>query len=137
MILYHGTNRANANSMCGPLVSIDVTRGGGELGRGFYMGGSLALTKSWAVARHGLAQASGLKAVIDDVLYFQLHILTLNHSAVINTWQQLRYNNTERTHLFNIDVVYGPLATYPHETQHKFESSRARVLLNNSQWSVI
>ena len=34
MILYHGTKDVYAQGMVGPPISVDVTKGGGELGRG-------------------------------------------------------------------------------------------------------
>lgn len=116
---------------------MDVTQGGGELGRGFYMGESLALAISWAKGKHGL-QSCVVEADIDDSEYVKLNIKTLNHAAVLNTWAQLRYNGTERSYLFNVDVVYGPLATYPHTAQHKFESARAQNVLNqHSLWRIL
>jgi hypothetical protein len=138
MILYHGTSTNNMRSLIqGRRGKIDVRRGGVELGQGFYMGDSLALTKSWAVGRYGSSQACTLKGSIPDARYYGLRILTLSHSAVLNTWQQLRYNGTERNFLFNVDVVYGSLATYAHASQHKFESRQAQGVLNNSRWNVV
>ena len=43
MILYHGTNTVAAQRIAGPPAAVNVTVGGGELGRGFYMGESIAL----------------------------------------------------------------------------------------------
>lgn len=122
MRLYHGTDRNAAQNIVGPPPNVDVTLGGGELGQGFYMGDSLALAISWAKGRYA-SQGCVVEADIDELVYAQLIVKTLNHAAVLNTWTQLRYNGTESTFRFGVDVVYGPLATYPHVAQHKFESS--------------
>ena len=133
MRLYHGTDTTSAQNIVGPPSNIDVTVGCGELGRGFYMAHSVAIAISWAVGRHGMGHTRVIAADIDEGAYSRLSIRVLNHSAVLNTWQQLRYNNLECRWLFGVDVVYGPLATISHEVQHKFESSIAQGLLNSQQ----
>jgi hypothetical protein len=101
------------------------------------MGESVALAISWAKGRHG-SQGCVVEARIDNSEYAKLNIKTLNHAAVLTTWVQLRYTGTERTYVFHVDVVYGPLATYPHVAQHKFESRNAQDVLNrHSIWRVL
>lgn len=137
MLVYHGTYRKAAHTIVGPPANVDVTIGGGELGRGFYVGESLALAAAWAKARWQAQNPSIVKLDVNDVYYAQLSILVLNWNRVVNTWTQLQYSGTENSHLFYRDVVYGPLVTYPHAAQHKFESFRAQTILNNSSLQVI
>ena len=125
-----------SQQIVGPPASIDVTIGGGELGRGFYMGDSIALSAAWARGRYGGSSAV-IRAEIEDVAYAQLNIKVLSLVQVQTTWRQLRPDRTTRTYLFGVDVAYGPLATYHNASQHKFESQRAASLLTQSSWDVL
>ena len=47
MNLYHGTTEECADELAGRPELVSVEKGGGELGRGFYMGDHIALAASW------------------------------------------------------------------------------------------
>ena len=115
---------------------VDVTIGGGELGRGFYMGDSIALAATWAVGKFAMTY-SVLRVDIDDADYARLNIESLNLARVRTTWRQLQRNGTTHTHIFGVDVVYGPLSTLPHASQHKFESANSAITLNRSVWAIL
>jgi hypothetical protein len=93
-VLYHGTSRPFATAMAGTPASgtIEVTRGRGEFGRGFY-----TQTSSGNAARRGQTLHGNNSAVlvlaIDDAAYHALNFkrLTLNMAQVLNG--QLRAAN--------------------------------------------
>ena len=130
MNLFHGTDRNGADTLQGPPTNVDVTRGGGELGQGFYLGDNLTLAISWAKGRY--RNPGVLDFEINNQQYAQLSFKRLTHQNVLRTWQQLRRMGVHRTYTFGDDVVYGPLATIPYAAQYKFETPAAQTVLNNS-----
>lgn len=130
MKVYHGTNKSARNSIVGPPQSVDVSKGGGEMGAGFYVGENMSMAIAWAKGRW--KKASVLEFDVSNKLYAQLNLKQMNHKQVLNDWHQLKRANQHRTHNYGVDVVFGPLATNPFAVQYKFESIAAESLLNNS-----
>jgi hypothetical protein len=132
-VLYHGTSRVFATSLAGAPAAgtIDITRGGGEFGRGFYTQDS-----SGNAARRGQYVYGNASAVlvltIDDPSYHALQFrrLTLNAAQMLNA--QLRGGNAHHSHTTNDDVIVGPLVHQPRIEQQKFQSLNAQNLLNGT-----
>lgn len=135
MFLYHGTSLATANGLATNPSLLDVTKGGGELGQGFYTTEHVAMAIAWARGRN--RQGAVLEIAVDVSAYAILSVLTLNWVQVHSTWNQLKRLRQTRTYLFGYDDVYGPLATYAHATQHKFESAAAEAVLKMCSWRVV
>jgi hypothetical protein len=132
MVTYHGTDRASANNIVGFPSNIDVTRGGGELGRGFYLGENIALAASLSRGKFG-ANGVVIKFDIDDSAYVSLNTKVLNHRQyVYRLWQSLITRAKASSYLFNVDVVCAPFATIDFSYQYKFESQTAQNILNNN-----
>jgi hypothetical protein len=132
MITYHGTDRNSANNIVGPPSNIDVTRGGGELGRGFYLGENIALAASLSKGKFG-NNGVVIKFDIDDSAYVQLNTRVLNRGQyVFRLWQSLLRRRIAFGYLFNVDVVCAPFATIDFSYQYKFESTAAQGTLNNN-----
>jgi hypothetical protein len=131
MKLFHGTNVAGANSIVGPPQAADVTKGGGELGRGFYTGDNLSLAVAWAAGRHGPSSAKVIEIDIDNSAYAALNIKIIQKwKHVFQFWRYLIKNSAVSTHLFGYDVVCAPFATISMSHQVKFESTAAEGVLN-------
>jgi hypothetical protein len=138
MITFHGTDTNSANNIVGPPSNIDVTKGGGELGRGFYLGENVSLAKAIAVGKHGQANASVIKFDIDDSDYVKLNVRNVHRRRVVyQLWQSLIKNSKQYLHLFNVDVVCAPFATIDFSYQYKFESTNAQNTLNNATKHII
>lgn len=132
MVTYHGTDRASANNIVGPPANIDVTRGGGELGRGFYIGANVALAASLSRGKFG-ANGVVIKFDIDDSAYVRLNTRVLNRRQyVYRLWHSLIIRERAFQHLFNVDVVCAPFATIDFSYQYKLESQKAQTTLNNN-----
>lgn len=130
MIAFHGTSKLFANNITGSPNKVNVTIGGGELGRGFYLGESVALAASFAKSRHG-TEGVVLKFDIDDSSYVKLSTLILRtRQYVYRLWQSFFNRRKTNVHLFNVDVVCAPFSTIDFSYQYKFESKMAENTLN-------
>ena len=134
MRLYHGTTATNAVTI--RINGADVTRGGGELGRGFYLTEQLPVAMAYAKGRHGL---SGDVVCFDvtDGSYATLNVLSISMVQMQVTWYWLKITGRTGSYLYGVDVVFGPLAFHPYRTQHKFESTRGQSVLNASPRSIL
>jgi hypothetical protein len=131
MVTYHGTDIASANNIIGPPSNIDVTRGGGELGRGFYLGEHVALAAALSRGKFGI-DGVVLKFEIDKTAYAQLNTRVIKRRVnVYFFWKYLIIMGLKRKHLYNVDVVFAPFATIDISIQYKFESQNAQDTLNN------
>ncbi len=130
-ILYHGTSQAFAILMAGtPQVgTIDVTRGRGEFGQGFYTQDSISNASRRGYLLYGNNGAL-LTLTVDDHQYHALRFkrLTLNSAQMLN--QRLRKRATQSTYMTKHDLIVGPLVSQPKTTQQKFQTVRAETLLN-------
>jgi hypothetical protein len=131
-VLYHGTSRALATRMAGiraGVGTINVTRGRGEFGRGFYTQDS-----SGNAARRGQTLYGNKSAVlvlsIDNHGYHALNLwrLTLNMAQMLNA--RLRAHNEHQTYTTTHDAIVGPLVYQPRIEQQKFQTGNAQTLLN-------
>jgi hypothetical protein len=133
MITYHGTSITSANNIVGPPSSVDVTKGGGELGRGFYLGENISLAKAIAIGKHGQANAAVIRFDMDDSDYVKLNVKNMHkRQDVYRLWKSLSKKSKQNLHLFNVDVVCAPFATIDFSYQYKFESKNAQKTLNDS-----
>jgi hypothetical protein len=132
MITYHGTDKTSANNIVGPPSNIDVTIGGGELGRGFYVGENVALAASLSRGKFGV-NGVVIKFDIDDSAYVSLNTKIVGRRQyVYRLWQSLITRAMAFQHLFNFDVICAPFATIDFSYQYKFESQNAQNVLNNN-----
>lgn len=136
MVVYHGTSSHAAQLLATSPCPVSVSKGGGELGQGFYTGENIALAASWARGRFG-ATGSVLEITLNDSSYVRLNVLTLNWPRVVSCWNQLQAAKTTHSHRFGYDVIYGPLATYAHAAQHKFESAAGEQTLKTGNWKIL
>jgi hypothetical protein len=132
-VLFHGTSRPFATAMAGTAVAgtIDVTRGEGEFGRGFY-----TQTSSGNAGRRGYSVYGNNFAVliltIDDQTYHALNLqrLSLNMAQKLNA--HLRHTNAKNTYTTAQDAIVGPLVGMPRIEQQKFQTANAQAVLNGA-----
>jgi hypothetical protein len=94
------------------------------------------MAAAWARGKYP-GKPGVLEISINVSSYVQLVIHTLNINQVVITWTQLQAWGKTRTFRFGYDVIYGPLATYAHVGQHKFESTSAETVLRKSAWRIV
>ena len=132
--VFHGTKHADATTMAGPASgngTIDVSRGGGEFGKGFYTQKKRAHAMAWAINRFSPSDLPCvLKLEVDDGKYLALDVKLLDLKDARKLTQKLRQQKRTKSHTEGKDVVAGPLNLDPRREQQKFESSDAEDLLN-------
>jgi hypothetical protein len=133
-VRFHGTSRVFATAMPGTTAgggTIDVSRGRGEFGRGFY-----TQTSSGNAARRGQTlygnNSAALVLSIDDRTCHALNFkrLSINMAQMLNA--QLRASNTQHTYATVHDAIVGPLVRQPMIEQQKFQTKNARDLLSGT-----
>jgi hypothetical protein len=114
---------------------VDVTRGGGELGRGFYTQDELYNAMAWAYRVTGgikAAAAAGFEMLEED--FYALNPLCLTYDQALEKRRRIRSQEATRTFLFDRNVVWGPIvggqSTSLRFDQHKYESTAAQAHLN-------
>lgn len=134
MDCYHGTHKSAAQALLNG--AVDVNKGGGELGKGFYGGELLWVAKTWAANRNGLNSAVVRWAISDDD-YFGLEPHVLTRTEALAHRSSIKASGATRTHQFNRNVVWSPIvgSTRVDADQHKFEGQVSQDLLNGAKVS--
>jgi hypothetical protein len=132
--LFHGTGLKDAQPMAGHPGQINVARGGGEFGRGFYTQYAEYHALAWAIRVSSRLNGPPcvLRLDIDETVYARLsvHYLDAVTSPSLAVWldqtgQKRSY--FEGTH----DVLEGPILGNMNRLQQKFESAIAEQILNS------
>lgn len=131
MEVFHGSDNVAAQAIAAGRV--DVSKGGGELGMGFYTGDYLWVAKSWAKNRFD-DTAAVVSLEIHDDDYFALQPMLLSRTEALAERNRIKSAGTTRTHTFSVNVVWSPIVgtTRVDADQHKFESDTSQNLLNSS-----
>lgn len=128
MKVFHGTSTANATAI---VSKIEVKKGGGELGCGFYAGENIALAAAWAQGRFGVKDAKVVEIDVPNSDFVLLSIKQIGHvRRLLQLWRSLQRKRKTKSYLFGFDVVVAPFATISFSNQYKFESSNAEMMLN-------
>jgi hypothetical protein len=142
MKLYHGTHITSATSIMAQ--GVDVSKGGGELGQGFYLGDLEYRSYLWAYQQHG-AQAAIVEMEMEendiiDERRFSLHLIQSKEEAY-KIKKEIKNVGGTRTYLFGVDIVWSPVIgggmaaetdVAPLFNQFKFESEKAGDYLNST-----
>ena len=120
---YHGTSTVNATSLTSG--SIDVTLGGGELGRGFYSGGHLHEAKAWAFHTSGDKTSNVVKLTTEDELVEALDLKLMDTGSAGLARYRIRTAAETRTFLFGHDMIWAPIVGSEKVSgdQYKWESA--------------
>lgn len=128
--VYHGTDRQTATQMVSVPNFIDRTRGGGELGMGFYAGDSVAIAAAFAQSKFPFQEGVVRIDIEDtDLAKLQVHLVK-RRERVFLFWRRIIRLGQRFSYLFGKDIVVAPFATIDICMQYKFESERAEVLVN-------
>ena len=137
---YHGTNGIYAQSIVSH--GANVSKGGGELGQGFYVGSSLWRAFSWAwqkANKNGHSTYGVIEYQIDEAGLHNLNLLCKNRSSAENTYIRLKQNNTVNTWNSRHDAIWAPIVgrgikdTY----QIKFESKKGELYINQRNKTIL
>lgn len=128
---YHGTSTLNARLLAGGRV--DVSVGGGELGRGFYTGEHLHEAKAWAFHQSGDRQRNVVRFSTADSSIDALSFAVLDYSSASLRRHYIKRSGATRTYLFGRDMIWAPIVGSARAIgdQYKWESTLAERLLND------
>lgn len=130
MISFHGTDPATAAALAEG--QVDVGRGGGELGMGFYTGHYIHEAKAWAAARTKTSKQNVVRfeGPDDDVFALRLHLIP--DQDTLRERERIRKTGQTRSFRFDVDMVWAPIVGSPKVMgpQYKWESLEAAALLN-------
>lgn len=127
---YHGTNTISANLIANG--NIDVNRGGGELGKGFYTGDLKHQAFIWAW--HQYQQDKSVVVInFNDEDFLGLNPLCLDVFTTHRYRRNIRNTRTTRTYMFEENAVWSPVVgrEYYIFNQIKFESIDSQDFLND------
>ena len=105
MLMYHGSDENTINNLIKG--TIDVSKGGWEIGQGFYLGDMLHVAKAWAWNKHNSKAVLEVDVKDEDVI--DLNPLTLNYEDAVKKRALIRKRNQERTYKFNENIVWSPI----------------------------
>lgn len=126
--LFHGTSEEFAASILGPPRAVDVGRGSGEFGTGFYAGTSKGFALAWVVNR--FSRPAVLALAFEADAYATLDVKELDVTQAEALRKLARKNKGEQ--LTGHDVVVGPVEANRRNAQHKFETPAAQAMLNGA-----
>ncbi len=108
--LYHGTSESSAQNILKDGINFNL--GSGELGKGFYLGTSIAYAScmAWHAAQKNNDSKFHVLSVtikVDDLKKW--NVLSFNNWGAERKWNELIKTNQTKTYLFNKDVVISPV----------------------------
>jgi hypothetical protein len=130
---FHGTNLQFANTIVSG--AIDVTKGSGEFGVGFYTQQRVTDAWLWAIGRW---KKKGDKPAVAVVSIAAMEFATLKLKGPLDHEKsdELRLaadKQGKSKYLVGTDVVVGTIKGRPKKQQEKFESATAQALLNSGK----
>lgn len=145
LVLYHGTTSKIVKDLFN--CKVNVSCGGGELGRGFYLGDSKRLAKRRAFhkttgvlgnAQKALSMPANTLQVEIDIQLLTAHnfkFINLNRDDARGLFHSLQQNKTTGSYVtgktdFLISPIVGRKGRYQCITQYKLESTNSQNLIN-------
>lgn len=131
---YHGTTRPAAEAI---IKNIDVSKGCGELGQGFYIGSSLwrAFSWAWNKAQKEGAEYRVIAFQIDEKQFGQLDILCQNTQSTRETYKRLKQSDLTTHWTSHHDAIWAPIVgqNIKNVYQIKFESVHGEYFINKQK----
>lgn len=129
---YHGTDDISAQQILDD--NINVARGGGELGQGFYVGNLAHQAATWAYHK-GRRLNTGYKVISFEIIetdFYSLHRKYLSKQEATLARQRLRKKKEQRIYKFGADAIIAPVVGkyIPNFTQIKFEGQSGENFIN-------
>jgi hypothetical protein len=130
---FHGTKQPFANTIVGG--AVNVAKGSGEFGVGFYTQQRVTDAWHWAYGRWKKKEDEPAVVVV-SIAAADFSALKIKGPLDHNKSDELR-RSAEKAgkskYVAGVDVVVGTIKDRPAKRQEKFESDRAQVLLNSSK----
>lgn len=135
---YHGSDVDSINDIYNN--GADVTKGGGELGQGFYVGSSMWRASSWAwhQAKKRNKNYGVIEYDINEKGILNLDLLCKNRRSTLQYYRNLKKKKNFKVKL-NHDVVWAPIVgmNIKDVYQMKFESEKGQDFINNQNKTIL
>jgi len=132
IVCYHGCSKKIISGLIAG--NIDVSLGGGELGRGFYTSLELWTAKIWTLTQY--QSETVLKIEMSEQAFTELEPLILTFEQACHYRQLIKQHRATRTYLFHQHVIWSPIVgdqMNGKDDQFKWESKKAERLLNSDK----
>lgn len=129
---YHGTSKTSGEQILKN--KIDVNKGGGELGKGFYVGDLVHEAYNWAWHKYKKENVV-VKIDINDEDFIFLEPLCLNNEQTGYYRNKIRREDQTRSYIFNENAIWAPVVgkKINYFNQVKYESKDAESFLNSNK----
>ena len=131
---YHGTTSTIAVLLKNG--EIDISKGGGELGKGFYMGNFISQAKTWAFYKNNKRRVpnSIVQFNFNTWISFKYQIIGKNRRNKL--YPLIKSKGEQRSYTFNLDFVYCKVLGVEVNGfyQLKWESIKGQEYLNNKAY---
>ena len=139
MIYYHGTDATSALTIASH--KIDVTKGKGELGKGFYVANQMHRVFAWAYHKNTKSY-NVVRFDIDAELLLHLDIIFIDREYAEQEWAKMKSKDnkdTEETYEYHHDAVWAPVigGNIDNMNQIKFESQKGESFINNTPAEIL
>lgn len=131
IVSYHGCRQEDVAKLV--TGHIDVSQGGGELGRGFYTTLSLNTARAWAWYKH--QSRTVLEITLADQDFEDLEPLILTREQAYYYRRLIKTLGQTRTYQFHRNLIWAPIVgdrMTQGEEQLKWESKMAERLINST-----
>lgn len=127
---FHGCSEDHVNELLSG--KIDVNKGSGELGQGFYLGTALHVAKAWAKQKFDCESVLEIQILDKDFWAFDIQCFT--REEAIEQRRLIRSIEKTTSFKFNKDVLWSPIIGGPvvYADQHKWESQKGELFLNST-----
>lgn len=139
LVYYHGSDEKSIYNICNG--GADISKGRGELGKGFYIGSSMwrACSWAWRKSKHSQSKCGVIEYKLDEIKFLGLNILCKNREAMLNLYRNLRKRNSTVFYESKHDAIWAPIVgkNIQNVYQIKLESKKGEVYINNQNKNVI
>jgi len=130
MKTYHGTSKRVAQEIFERGVNVSI--GGGELGKGFYTGEHVWEAKAWAIHVSGdkTENVVSFESACEEIVDLEVKLLDENIARLVRS--RIKQEKATREYCFGVDLVWSPIvgSDKVDGDQFKWESNTAEQLLN-------
>jgi hypothetical protein len=133
MTSYHGTSIQIAVVLQNG--KIDVNKGGGELGKGFYTGEHLWEAKAWAENRYNEKRNNVVEFDHNDNDIEKLDYKIIDQGSACLHKYNIKRTSQTRSYTFGFDMIWAPIvgSDRANGDQYKWESINSQNYLNSTK----
>ena len=136
MDYFHGTEGQYAKAISQH--KIDVSKGKGELGKGFYVGNQMHRAFAWAYHKDPV-DYKVVEFTIDSESLLKLDICFLDRQYAEEQWEIMKSKGPEATEKYHHDAIWSSIlgGNIDNMNQIKFESKKGESFINTTPAKIL